>query len=72
MLQIYTLEDIPKFFEKVAGLEGYAIYTNEGLLFCHNLDEEQRVERLGVRVVVGVQHVDHDEGSLGHAKVLPG
>lgn len=50
VLQIYTLEDIPKFFEKVAGLEGYAIYTNEGLLFCHNLDEEQRVERLGVRV----------------------
>lgn len=50
LLQIYTLEDIPKYFDKVAGLEGFAIYTSEGLLFCHDLPQDQQVERLGVRL----------------------
>ncbi|GAB4322679.1 MAG: hypothetical protein Kow0059_17810 [Candidatus Sumerlaeia bacterium] len=50
MLQIFGVDDIPRYFRKVAGLEGFAIFTSEGLLFIHDLARSPEVELLGVRL----------------------
>jgi hypothetical protein len=50
VVHIYNLEDMEKYFEKVAGLEGFAFYTDEWLPYYHNLPQNHATELLGVRL----------------------